>query len=412
MNKIKDNLQITKATYFWTFICTYLMDALVFATNSSTMFYSIKMYGVVVLALILLFRYEFIKKQKTDIIIYFLTLNILASMTLGGGLRSGYFYYLMIACIWVAYLLSREYSLEQFSYCYCRIMRVIAIVSLVVWVFSSQIKSMGIFPVITNTVGVRYKFLFFTCVPESMALAHRNMGPFWEPGAYQMFLNVALFFTLFIEKHRLRIFDCVLFAVTCISTKSGAALLPMVLIIAAYAIENKRMKSFFMVVFLSLVLYVMYSEGMFEQIFEKMNGEVETNSITYRWIGIETGIRAFFANPIFGSTLEKTEEIRRELAMKYLGRRSGSNTNTFMYYFGYYGLLVGWYMLSRTYRFFRRNLKSWLAAVLAFLGYFISTCNENFMASLVVVMLAFLQSEEVMRKKRETEIEKSESCAN
>ena len=412
MNKLKNELKIDKTTYIWTFIVVYLMDSLLFATNSSTIFYSLKMYGVVALAAILLFRYEFIKKQKTDIIIYFLTLNILASMALAGGLRSGYFYYLMIACIWVAYLLSREYSIEQFSYCYCRIMRVIAIVSLIAWVFSSQIKSIGILPVITNTVGVRYKFLFFTCVPESMALANRNMGPFWEPGAYQMFLNLALFFTLFVEKHKLRLFDCILLIVTCISTKSGAAFLPIALIIAAYALEKKRIGSFFMVLSLGIVLYIMYNLGMFEQIFEKMGSEHSDNSITYRWIGIETGIRAFLNNPIFGSTLKKTEEIRQSLAMKYLGVRSGSNTNTFMYYFGYYGLLVGWYMISRTFKFFRKNLKSWLATVLVFLGYFISTCNENFMASLVVVMLVFLQSEEVMRKKRETEIEQSESCAN
>ena len=410
MTDLAGNKKVNKWSYVMAFIIIYLTDSLFFATNGMREIIAVKRIGVVVIAGLMLLRAETIKKQKYDLIMFFLSCSVLASMALARNVAQGYSYYTMVASLWFGYLYCREYSLEQFSHCYCNIMRIIAVVSLIGWLFASEIISIGAIPTITNTVGVRYKMLFFTCIPTSMSLIGRNMGPFWEPGAYQIYLNVALFFSLFIQKNRFRILDCILFIIACITTKSGAALAPIALLLAAYTFEKKHIKSFFAVFLLSVLIVVLFNTGMFNDITEKMAGDAETNSITYRWIGIEGAIRGFLNNPLFGSTPLKNEQIKQALAMKYLGQRYASNTNTFLNYFAYYGILVGGFMLVRSYRLFRTNMKSFLAAVLAFSAYFISTSNENMMASLLIVTLTFLKSERMMQREEKTEELTYEGC--
>ena len=290
MTDLAGNKKVNKWSYVMAFIIIYLTDSLFFATNGMREIIAVKRIGVVVIAGLMLLRAETIKKQKYDLIMFFLSCSVLASMALARNVAQGYSYYTMVASLWFGYLYCREYSLEQFSHCYCNIMRIIAVVSLIGWLFASEIISIGAIPTITNTVGVRYKMLFFTCIPTSMSLIGRNMGPFWEPGAYQIYLNVALFFSLFIQKNRFRILDCILFIIACITTKSGAALAPIALLLAAYTFEKKHIKSFFAVFLLSVLIVVLFNTGMFNDITEKMAGDAETNSITYRWIGIEGAI--------------------------------------------------------------------------------------------------------------------------
>ena len=412
MRSLSEKTKINKWAYMMVFIIIYITDSLLFATNSIFLFKAIKRIGVVIIAGLMLIRADVIKKQKFDIIMVFLSCSVLASMALASNVAQGYSYYTMVACLWFGYLYSREYSLEDFSHCFCKIMRLIAIVSLIAWALSPVIVSIGAIPTVTNTVGVRYKMLFLTCVPESASRFKRNLGPFWEPGAYQVYLNVALFFSLFIQKNRFRIFDCILFITTCLTTKSGAALIPIVFLLAAYTFERKHIKSFFFVVIMGIIVAVMFNTGAFNDITTKMAGEAETNSITYRWIGIEGSIKGFLANPLFGSTPLKNEQIKRELAMKYMGHRNASNTNTFLNYFAYYGILVGGFMLTRSYKLFRKNMKSFFGALLAFSSYFISTSNENMMASLLIVVLTFLKSEREMITQGEREEITDESCSD
>lgn len=191
------------------FVIIYITDTLMFATNSVCAFLYVKRFGVIFIAAAMVLYRNAKNREGIQPVIIFLSGSIMISAILAGRFTTGYSYYTMIACIWLAYLFSREYSVEQFSYCFCRVMRIIAIVSLIGWLFASMITSVGAIPVITNTVGVKYKNLFLTVVPVLAHHAKRNMGPFWEPGAYQVYLNVALYFTLFIEKHKKKALDAV-----------------------------------------------------------------------------------------------------------------------------------------------------------------------------------------------------------
>lgn len=378
--------------YIFTCIIIYITDSLLFGTNGSEIFRGISRYGIVLLGVGMIIRAERLKKEKFELLPFFLSMSVAVSLMLSKRISNGFFYYTMIASIWVAYLFARECTFEQFSYCFCKFMRIIAVVSLICWALSGVIKAMPL-PVITNTVGVKYKTLILTNVPMSDSLARRNMGPFWEPGAYQVYLNIALFLALFIEKKNNKLFDAALFVGTCVSTFSGAALIPAVMTIAAYAIEKKQMSSFFLVVIIGAGMIYLYNGGFLGEVTDKLTNTAETNSIVYRWIGIEGAVKGFLENPLFGSSPQMNEYIKATLAYKYLGHYYSSNTNTYLNYFAYFGFFVGGFMLLRAYNLFRKNITSFTAVMLAFGAYFISTSNEELMTSMIIIALTFLQSE-------------------
>lgn len=403
--------RIAPMNFLLTLTIIYITDSLLFATNASRAFVAAGRFGVIILAAVMLIRSERIKREKFGLVPVFLSVSIGTTMILSHRISNGYFYYTMIASIWFAYFYAREYSLEDFSYAFCKIMRVIAVVSLIAWLFAEPITSMGFIPVVNNSNGVPYKTLLFTNIPMSLHYAQRNMGPFWEPGAYQVYLNIALFLVLFVEKNNKKVFDSALFVITCLTTKSGAALAPMVMTICAYAIEERQIKSFFTVAILGSVIVYMFSTGMFDDITDKMSGNAETNSIIYRQIGIEGALKGFLANPVFGSSPAENEYIKMQLAIEKLGSTYSSNTNTYINYFAYFGIFVGGYMFIRAYKLFRKNATSLLASLLAFGAYFIATSNEELMTSLLIIVLTFLENEETLNKSKVKE-ELYEGCTN
>ena len=387
-----------KKLYIFTIIIIYLTDSLLFGTNSNPIFLQGKRYAIILLVLVLFFTIRF-KKNGPMIQVILITLSLVFSAIFSGQFPAAFSYYTMISLVWFAYIFSCEYCIEDFSKSFCKIMRVIAIASLIVWVLSELIISADFIPTITNTVGVKYKFLLLTNVPVIRHLAERNLGPFWEPGAYQVYLTVAIYFTLFVENHKKKWFDVALFTLTILSTLSGAALLPPILLLLAYALEKKNFKSSGAVLLLFLFVLALFATGTFDIIIEKMGGEAETNSITYRQIGVEGAIRGFIKNPVFGSPPAVNEAIKESLAHKYLNDDYASNTNTFFNYLAYYGIFVGGYFWIRAYKFFKNKTSTFLPTIICFIAFIFSTSNENMMASLLVVTLLFLSPGNVEEEK-------------
>lgn len=380
----------TKKLYFMTLLVIYLTDSLLFATNSSRIFLHGKRYAVIMVAIAMLLFREKGKQTKVPGVLVLLSISILTSSILAGRLINGYSYYTMIAILWYGYLFAEKYSSIGFAEAFCTIMRVIAMVSIACWLLSDFISSLSFLPTITNTNGLQYKFLFFTNIPMRVNHARRNLGPFWEPGAYQIYLVVALYFTMFVRQQKNKWFDVALFCTAALTTLSGAPLIPMLLLFVAYFLEKRDVKSFGIVMFFGVMFIALFSTGFFNEMLEKLSGDGEYSSMTYRMIALEGGIKGFLANPIFGSSPETNEAIKLQLAQAYLDSDYSSNANTFANFFAYYGVFVGLFMLGASYLLFRKYAKSKIVVILIFAAYFISTSNENMMSSLLIGVIAFL----------------------
>lgn len=379
-----------KWLYLYTIFVIYITDSFLFATYDNSTVTNLGRFSVIIVAIVL-FCYEYIYRRKeAPILILGLSVSIIISACLAGRFFNGYSYYSFVACLWICQFASSRISLEDFAESYCNVMIVLTIASLVGWGFAEQIKNMAIFPVIENTVGCSYAFLGLTTIPIAYNHALRNMGIFWEPGAYQFYLVVALYFTLFVVQKKKKLFSIVIFVGGAISTISGVVMIPIVLLLIAYLLQERKFKVALLVFVLSIGVFAVFQSGMMDSALNKLNGE--GGSIYYRWIGIEGSLKAFFRSPIFGSSPEVNMAIKSELAIEYLGNRYSSNANTFFNYFAYYGLIVGGFFFVRSYKLFCNNpYITRISALICFVGFFVSSSNENFMDSIFVVNLMFLK---------------------
>ena len=174
------------------------------------------------------------------------------------------------------------------------------------------------FPIITNSTGVTAHNVLFTTIPTSAYLL-RNQGIFWEPGAYQTFLNFALIFVLFIDVENIQRKTLIL---TCaiLTTLSTTGYLVALLIFMAYIIDlllskkeaNNRKYKYLLLAIISLiigvVIFINLPDKARYQLFGKVSNYLSSdihNSTTRSSTSVRVdafiyAIKAFFASPIFG----------------------------------------------------------------------------------------------------------------
>ncbi len=128
---------------------------------------------------------------------------------------------------------------REFEKCYVDVMYWLALISLVLFAFFSTTGIVyGIR--LTSTDGV--SLVFYTHLLGYGEIYARNSGMFWEPGAYQGYLNIALFLLLRSEynvddrRKRLLVLSLALF-----STQSTTGYLVFGTLVIYYVIRNKKM---------------------------------------------------------------------------------------------------------------------------------------------------------------------------
>ena len=154
-----------------TIIIVFITDSLFFAINIQSSVQLFKRTSVIALAVLMFVYHIVIRKRLVNIHILLITVSALLSSFLAGYLFNGYYYYTFIACGWIGYIYSRYYSIEDFSSAFCKIMRVVAVLSFIVFLVGGSLADSGIFPIITSSKGNQYAFLGFTNIP--MTLHHK-----------------------------------------------------------------------------------------------------------------------------------------------------------------------------------------------------------------------------------------------
>jgi hypothetical protein len=139
---------------------------------------------------------------------------------------------------------------DNFKRLYIKIMVIYAVVSLVCF-FYVTILSHNTLPFLkissNNINGFIYTF-YYTLGWTNIGIFNRNAGFFWEPGGYQIFINVALLFLIsdqnisFGKKEKWNIFSLVILVITIISTLSTTGYICFALVIL-YALLIKRKRS-------------------------------------------------------------------------------------------------------------------------------------------------------------------------
>lgn len=372
------------------FIIIYLTDTLLFATSTVSYFTLARRFVPVAAAAAMLF---FIKRFSLPFV--FVVISIAVSLSLFMANNSGYFYISVIALLLCGYGCSFLISLEEFEDAFIKIMRVIAIVSLITFFFGATIKLISFIPTVTNSAGYDFKVLFLSNIPLSESRARRNCGPFWEPGVYQIYLNIAIIFVLHRQKKTMW-FDSVLFLTTLLTTLSGASILPLPFIIMAYLIsnlKNKSAKPFILVFVVLCAVVLLFQTGAFDEIITKVTGEDGGLSSGFRLGSAWANLVATVRYPFFGASPEVQDQLRMEIIYSINGYYTEGNTNTMIGYFAYFGVFVGAFFCIKIFSFCKRISQNFLGALCLFVAMVIMTSNENLILSALPYVLMFILPE-------------------
>lgn len=129
---------------------------------------------------------------------------------------------------------------------------------------------------------------------------YRNCGPFWEPGQFAVFLNIALFFNIFFGEEKRRGLKNAFLMAALISTFSTGGFSAALFLLF---ISTLKRSSKFYVKFLAAVVFVVFavffvgSEYMGNKIAEEMSSSAEDAS---RFSAFSIQLRVITDNPIFG----------------------------------------------------------------------------------------------------------------
>ena len=282
---------------------------------------------------------------------------------------------------------------EQFRESYVRVLYVLSVVSLI------GFSCYQIFPSLKKTFLVRNAAGYYASnwwVFVQLLGSSRNQGMYWEPGAFQTFVNLALLFELQKENGDWK--KIVIFVVTVLSAYSTTGFLGMGLIILCTIFRYKgQRKSKLLTVGLVLLIagfVILNSDVLFStnnnSVFGKIlrffrDREYESgkhNSATIRYFSVVKVMQAFFESPVWGLGYHGLNETLYQYTRNM-------NTCTFANWYAVYGMAYGIIMTGGMYGLARR-LAPTKTQILIILGVlFVLTISENYVHNAVITMLAF-----------------------
>ncbi len=250
-----------------------------------------------------------------------------------------------VAIICVCWTVATKAELSKLINCYISFMVFIAVFSLICMAFRQTITAVDFIPTINSgTYGT--KALLFTNVKIGTGNLYflRNQGPFWEPGAYQAYLNLAIIFLFFGNAERKnRNIEILILCITVISTISttGYMALGIIMLAKIFSKDTSSLRSKFIIVamFLAIALIAVNNETINYLLFDKMNSASNNNiSNATRLYSIMQNTKGILWNPVFGIGPSKYSTLFTE-SKSILGSISvGVNTTTSLSIWALYGM--------------------------------------------------------------------------
>ena len=162
----------------------------------------------------------------------------------------------------------------------------------------------------------------------------RLSGLFWEPGAYQIYLNIALFYYIFGNKNKKwQLFILILNIIFTQSTTGYCitCLLLAIGILRCKLFDYESKKKFFMIGLIFACIFIAYF--MYKKI---LTTSVEMGSYSLRMGDIKNGLRIFINNPIIGVGFGNELPF---IANDVFGRGSSNGLISYLYMTGFVGIV-------------------------------------------------------------------------
>lgn len=162
---------------------------------------------------------------------------------------------------------------SRFRYAYFRVITFIALVSLVF--FTIYVVTGMYFGV---TIDRNISILFFNQILSNGDEIPRNSGMFWEPGAFQGYINLVpvLFYNELKQLWKQERRSCIILIIALITTFSTTGYVVFMFIIGTAMIKNTQSMFYKSIVGVAVIAAVVYSFSSFDFLGEKMTNQYET----------------------------------------------------------------------------------------------------------------------------------------
>lgn len=286
------------------------------------------------------------------------------------------------------------YGYIVFKRSYIKLVKILCIVSLIGMVAFTIVPALENIAVCNNASGKVYSNFYIYTHPH---MYDRNMGMFWEPGAFQTFIIIALLLEANEKKPNIK--TIAIFIATIITTFSTTGYIGLALALLQLLSKNNQINSRLrgFVIFASLSLIVVlffFSDKIFETsestVFgkvinffnqEEYNSSDAATSASVRYFAVIKPLAEFFKSPILGCGYSGL--IERTLEYTY-----GMNTCTFVNWFAVYGIVYGTAMLIGIVKFTKKINKSGIPFLLTLITLFVATMSENYVNNATILLLA------------------------
>ncbi|WP_010251225.1 hypothetical protein [Acetivibrio cellulolyticus] len=347
--------------------------------------------GILLISSIFLLILENNVRVSKGLIFSGLTLIIcilITTLIVGDALKDAF---IMISAVFISMIVVSSINFSKFSNIFVKVMLVIAVFSL--FAYAISIISPSIIRLFPNTY-FRPHFEVYNLGLSYVNLATyqiRNMGIFWEPGAYQTYLVLAIILEVFYVRSKSRLSLIILFTAL-ITTWSTTGLINAALLFLIYIIESNKdskyraIKIIVSLVIIAIIVYNIYlvlpthlQYAVWRKITLYLNDEhVVNTSAAVRVDSIIYPIRAFFESPLVGVGYSG-------LKNSVLIAGHNMTTNTPVNWFASYGLIFG-SIFTYTLLTFARSMTTRVGLFfLIFLSIFLSISTENYLWNISVI---------------------------
>lgn len=294
-----------------------------------------------------------------------------------------------------AYLFCTRIDFESFWIIVDKIMYVIAIGAIVIELFAYTVPALlELFPSITNIagetiyvfgVGGIYKAFLHT-------LAIRSNGIFWEPGVFQVYLNLMIAIQLF-GKERINPIRVMVYIIGVLITFSTAGYVVLLFLFLLYLLASKTditkkvlIGSLLVsaIIALTVVNYTFIYDNVMSKLVEKNN-----YSATARYSSILCNIQLAFENPILGVGMAGMQNALFEKSLQNFGIVATANTNGILYPLAAYGIPFGFVYIFGMYKFSNLWSNSRLKGALFFIFVFLLFTGERLMSPLPYILMFY-----------------------
>lgn len=203
-----------------------------------------------------------------------------------------------------AFIACETINKNIFEKYYNNILFFLCITSLFFWILSQvgiEVESNVIYP--GNGVFYRMNWFYIYRAQDTLMSVYvgtniRNFGIFWEPGTFQAFINLALFFYISNKQNKIFNIKSMIYIATIVTTFSTTGYLLLIINLVYYLHIHSAKKSYkrYIYVLIAFVIAILI-----------LNTDTVTKKISYENDSFNTrlndnlnGIKAIFQSPIFG----------------------------------------------------------------------------------------------------------------